>query len=65
MAGNKWRDKMAGILINLEFMPFGKHTGKKLTEVPKNYLLWLKGNDVLEKEENKALKGALEKLNLI
>ena len=50
---------------NLEFMPFGKHTGKKLTEVPKNYLLWLKGNDVLEKEENKALKGALEKLNLI
>jgi hypothetical protein len=25
-------------------MPFGKHKGKELTEIPRGYLRWLQGN---------------------
>jgi len=25
-------------------MPFGKHKGKRLEEIPRNYLIWLKRN---------------------
>ncbi|MBN2480087.1 MAG: DUF3820 family protein [Parachlamydiales bacterium] len=46
-------------------MPFGKHQGKKLQDVPKNYFQWLLKNDAFEKEENKILKKSLIKLNLI
>ena len=28
-----------------EIMPFGKHKGKKLANVPADYLLWLYDND--------------------
>jgi DNA polymerase-3 subunit epsilon len=43
-------------------MPFGKHQGKPLTEVPPDYLAWLKDQGALEKPENASLKAALLKL---
>ncbi len=46
-------------------MPFGKHQGKPLAEIPKDYLKWLSGSGALDKEENKSLKESLEKLALL
>lgn len=43
-------------------MPFGKHAGKNLTEVPKDYIAWLAGNGALDKPENALLRQTLEKL---
>ncbi|MFA6118828.1 MAG: DUF3820 family protein [Parachlamydiales bacterium] len=50
---------------NLEYMPFGKHQGKKLDEVPKSYIAWLNKSLVFEKPENKSLKESFEKLGLL
>jgi len=46
-------------------MPFGKHTGKPLKEVPKKYILWLKENGVFDKQENTTLKQNFEKLGVL
>lgn len=46
-------------------MPFGKHRGKLLTELPKSYIRWLQENSVLDKLENEPLKTALTQLNLL
>lgn len=46
-------------------MPFGKHRGKSLIELPKNYIRWLCENSVLDKLENESLKAALIQLNLL
>lgn len=46
-------------------MPFGKHQGKPLSEVPKNYLSWLLSSGALEKADNAMLKNTLQELNLI
>ncbi|MFA5250909.1 MAG: DUF3820 family protein [Parachlamydiales bacterium] len=46
-------------------MPFGKHQGKLLKEVPKGYLTWLIENGVLAKPENSRLKEELVKLGLV
>ncbi|MGR3973364.1 MAG: DUF3820 family protein [Candidatus Rhabdochlamydia sp.] len=51
--------------VDVSRMPFGKYQGRSLTEVPANYLDWLKKNGALDKVENKELKEALMKLNLI
>ncbi len=45
-----------------EVMPFGKHQGKPLSEVPPDYVLWLKEQGALNKPENALLKTAFEKL---
>nr|NGX28873.1 DNA polymerase III PolC-type [Candidatus Anoxychlamydiales bacterium] len=50
---------------NVEYMPFGKYQGKKLTEVPSSYVTWLAKSSAFEKEENKALKEGFEKLGLL
>lgn len=48
-------------------MPFGKHRGKALEEVPKHYVFWLSKNGAFDKRENEELKkefitlGVLEK----
>lgn len=49
----------------VEYMPFGKHQGKKLSEVPKSYIKWLDESNAFDKPQNKALKQGLEKLGLL
>lgn len=48
-----------------EIMPFGKHQGKKLSEVPKNYFAWLKQQGAFEKPDNTPLKLSLEKMGIL
>ena len=45
-------------------MPFGKHAGKPLSEVPKEYVRWLGENGALDKKENASLKESFTKLGL-
>jgi len=46
-------------------MPFGKHAGKPLSEVPKDYVAWLAKNGALEKKENSLLRETFEKLGYL
>ena len=46
-------------------MPFGKYAGKQLSEVPKDYVAWLKQNGALDKPDNGALKEQFQKLGLL
>ena len=46
-------------------MPFGKHQGQPLGQVPSSYVRWLKENGALDKPENQELRGAFEKLGLL
>ncbi len=46
-------------------MPFGKHAGKLLTEIPKEYAQWLKKEGALDKKENAQLKETFEKLGYL
>lgn len=55
--------ELLSVQQTLTHMPFGKHQGKPLSEVPKDYLKWLAGSGAFDKEENKVLKESLEKLN--
>ena len=45
-------------------MPFGKHAGKVLSEIPKDYVKWLGENGALDKKENEGLKASFTKLGL-
>lgn len=49
----------------LQHMPFGKHQGKPLKELPKDYVAWLAGSGAFEKAENQELKKRLVELNLL
>lgn len=49
----------------LQHMPFGKHQGIPLRQVPRDYLHWLAASGSLEKPENVELKGSLEQLGLL
>lgn len=49
----------------LTHMPFGKYQGKKLAEVPSDYVTWLSKSGAFDKEENLPLKQEMEKLGLI
>lgn len=46
-------------------MPFGKHRGTPLSELPRSYLSWLKNSGALEKPENEKLRECLKELTLI
>lgn len=46
-------------------MPFGKHQGQPLAQVPSSYVRWLKENGALDKPENQDLKEAFQKLGLL
>lgn len=46
-------------------MPFGKHQGKPLKDVPPDYIKWLKSSGAFDKPENLELKTALEQLALV
>jgi len=49
----------------LNRMPFGKHQGKPLAEIPKSYVAWLKENGALDKAENQQLRASFEQLGLL
>ncbi|NBW58909.1 DNA polymerase III subunit epsilon [bacterium] len=49
----------------LDRMPFGKHQGKSLKDVPSTYVDWLHKNGALDKPENKELFEAFKNLDLI
>lgn len=49
----------------IQHMPFGKHQGLPLAQVPLDYVKWLSKNGVFEKEENKELKQCFEKAGLL
>lgn len=46
-------------------MPFGKHQGKLLSEVPKSYVTWLATSGAFDKSDNQMLKENFEKLGLL
>lgn len=46
-------------------MPFGKHAGKLLTDIPKDYIKWLAREGALDKKENSALKETFEKMGYL
>ena len=49
----------------IRHMPFGKHQGKPLEEIPKGYIKWLEENNAFEKPDNAALKEAFEDIGMI
>jgi DNA polymerase III subunit epsilon len=49
----------------LSKMPFGKHQGKMLADVPKDYVAWLATSGAFDKTENQELKENFEKLGLL
>jgi DNA polymerase III subunit epsilon len=50
---------------SLQHMPFGKHQGQPLSQIPASYVKWLASNEVFDKPENKELKEAFAKLGLL
>ena len=50
---------------SIRHMPFGKHKGKPLEEVPKHYIRWLNENGALDKQDNKELKESFIHLGLL
>lgn len=46
-------------------MPFGKHKGQPLSEVPKSYVSWLAKDGAFDKEENKELAEGFRKAGLL
>ncbi|MCB1084947.1 MAG: DUF3820 family protein [Chlamydiia bacterium] len=49
----------------LRHMPFGKHRGVPLKEVPPGYIRWLHENGALDKPDNEELKEAFLELGLL
>lgn len=49
----------------LSHMPFGKHAGKPLSEVPKDYIRWLSESGSLSKPQNRELRETFEKLGVL
>lgn len=43
------------MLTDNSLMPFGKHQGKKLVDVPGSYLLWLESNINLKNSNKRSL----------
>jgi DNA polymerase-3 subunit epsilon len=46
-------------------MPFGKHRGLPLEQVPGSYYRWLANSGALDKPDNEELKTRLEELQLL
>lgn len=49
----------------LSQMPFGKHAGKPLAAVPKDYVRWLNEQGVFDKPGNEELKTSFQKIGMI
>ena len=46
-------------------MPFGKHRGRKIEELPGDYIQWLLNSGALDKDDNSDLRRSLEKKGLL
>ncbi|KIC73966.1 DNA polymerase III subunit epsilon [Neochlamydia sp. EPS4] len=49
----------------LHHMPFGKHQGVPLKDVPRDYIKWLASSGAFDKAENTELKNCFEKLGYL
>lgn len=49
----------------LSKMPFGKHQGKMLADIPKDYVGWLAASGAFDKSENHELRDNFQKLGLL
>jgi len=49
----------------LRHMPFGKHRGTPLKEMPPGYVRWLHENGALDKADNEELKEAFASLGML
>jgi DNA polymerase-3 subunit epsilon len=49
----------------IHHMPFGKHQGQPLSQIPKNYISWLATTGAFDKPENQELKESFLKLGLL
>ncbi len=49
----------------LQHMPFGKHQGVPLSQIPKSYIQWMAGSGAFDKPENRELKDAFARLGLL
>lgn len=50
---------------SLDRMPFGKHQGKPLKDIPKTYVAWLAESGAFDKPQNKELKESFAKLGVL
>lgn len=50
---------------DITHMPFGKHQGVALADIPKSYIRWLAESGALEKPDNELLKECLVKQGLL
>ena len=50
---------------NVTHMPFGKYQGKPLSDVPADYVRWMKENGAFDRPENGELKSKFEALGLL
>jgi exodeoxyribonuclease X len=57
--GKKSYEELNEPLAEMKELPFGKHKGKKFSEVPRDYLVWLSKQDGLSPPLESALKLAL------
>jgi DNA polymerase-3 subunit epsilon len=57
--------KLLNTQRRLQHMPFGKHQGKPLKEVPADYVKWLNATGAFDKPENQELKSAFVELALL
>ena len=49
----------------IQHMPFGKHQGQPLSQIPKTYIQWLASSGALDKQENTELKETFLRLGLL
>lgn len=50
---------------SVQHMPFGKHQGQPLSQLPPSYVKWLASSGALEKQENLELKESFLRLGLL
>jgi len=49
----------------VQHMPFGKHQGQPLSQIPSSYVKWLSTSGALDKPENEELKASFHRLGLL
>ncbi|CUI16328.1 DNA polymerase III, epsilon chain [Candidatus Protochlamydia naegleriophila] len=49
----------------IQHMPFGKHQGQPLSQIPRNYIQWLVSTGAFDKPENHELKESFSRLGML